>query len=251
MSTSFTNILFVDQNKRLLNLVWCKVVSFVGLSWSIAVQLYGHLPPIMKTIQVRWTRHAGHCWRSRDELISDVLQWTPYMTGQKQDDQHEHTFSSYVRIQDVALKTCQRRWTLGKSGKRGSGISVLAAQHDDDDSCSKDHCPYLWTFLQAAGTFSKNRPIRDKDRKHLKSVATILKYSDTQLLVEVSARMMYLLDYRQWVLWTKDSSGDKDFNKYGSPKEDWTHSTVIIINMTCLLAIIYWQGPYQLDYYKC
>ena len=40
-------------------------------------QLYGHLPPIMKTIQVRWTRHAGHSWRSRDELISDVLQWTP------------------------------------------------------------------------------------------------------------------------------------------------------------------------------
>ena len=40
-------------------------------------QLYGHLPPITKTIQVRWTRHAGHCWRSRDELISDVLQWTP------------------------------------------------------------------------------------------------------------------------------------------------------------------------------
>ena len=39
-------------------------------------QLYGHLLPIMKTIQVRWTRHAGHCWRSRDELISDVLLWT-------------------------------------------------------------------------------------------------------------------------------------------------------------------------------
>ena len=40
-------------------------------------QLYGHLPPITKTIQVRRTRHAGHCWRSKDELISDVLQWTP------------------------------------------------------------------------------------------------------------------------------------------------------------------------------
>ena len=40
-------------------------------------QLYGHLPPIRKTIQVRRTRHAGHCWRSRDELISDVLLWTP------------------------------------------------------------------------------------------------------------------------------------------------------------------------------
>ena len=40
-------------------------------------QLYGHLPPITKTIQVRWTRHAGHCWRSKDKLISDVLLWTP------------------------------------------------------------------------------------------------------------------------------------------------------------------------------
>ena len=40
-------------------------------------QLYGHLPPITKTIQVRRTRHAGHCWRSKDELNSDVLLWTP------------------------------------------------------------------------------------------------------------------------------------------------------------------------------
>ena len=23
------------------------------------------------------TRHAGHCWRSRDELIRDVLLWIP------------------------------------------------------------------------------------------------------------------------------------------------------------------------------
>ena len=40
-------------------------------------QLYGHLPPITKTIQVRQTKHAWHCWKSKDELISDVLQWTP------------------------------------------------------------------------------------------------------------------------------------------------------------------------------
>ena len=38
-------------------------------------QLYGYLPPITKTIKVRQTRHAGHCWGSRDELISDVLLW--------------------------------------------------------------------------------------------------------------------------------------------------------------------------------
>ena len=40
-------------------------------------QLYGHLPPITKTIKVRRTKHAGHCRRNRDELIRDVLLWTP------------------------------------------------------------------------------------------------------------------------------------------------------------------------------
>ena len=69
-------------------------------------QLYGHLPPITKTIHVRRTRHAGHCWRSRDELISDG---PPHMAVQRQDNQHEHTFSNYVRIQDVVQKTCPRR----------------------------------------------------------------------------------------------------------------------------------------------
>ena len=98
-------------------------------------QLYGHLPPITKTIQARRTRHAGYCWRSKDELISDVLLWTPYMAKQKQGDQLEHTYSSYVRIRDVALKTCRRRWMIGRGGERGSGIFVLPARHDDDDNC--------------------------------------------------------------------------------------------------------------------
>ena len=56
----------------------------------------------------------------------------PHMAEQKQDDQLEHTYSSYVRIRDVDLKTCQRRWATGRSGERGSGISVLATRHDDD-----------------------------------------------------------------------------------------------------------------------
>ena len=51
----------------------------------------------------------------------------------KQHDQLELTYSSYVRIRDVALKTCQKQWMIGRSGERGSGISVLAERHDDDD----------------------------------------------------------------------------------------------------------------------
>ena len=54
--------------------------AILNKSWwqhPIRHQLYGHLPPITKTIKVRRTRHAGHCWRSKDELISDLLLWTP------------------------------------------------------------------------------------------------------------------------------------------------------------------------------
>ena len=40
-------------------------------------QLYGHLPPISKIIQIRRTRHAGHCWRSKGELINGILLLTP------------------------------------------------------------------------------------------------------------------------------------------------------------------------------
>ncbi len=87
-------------------------------------QLYGHLPPITKTIQVRWTRQA----RTNSSVMYSY--GPPYMAKQKQDGP---TYISYVRIRDVALKTWLRRWTRGKSGERGSGISVLAAGHDDDD----------------------------------------------------------------------------------------------------------------------
>ena len=30
---------------------------------------------------------------------------------------------------------------IGRSGERGSGISVLAARHDDDDDDDDDVCP--------------------------------------------------------------------------------------------------------------
>ena len=39
-------------------------------------QLYGYLTSITKTIKVRRTRHARHCWRSEDDLVSDVFLWT-------------------------------------------------------------------------------------------------------------------------------------------------------------------------------
>ena len=96
-------------------------------------QLYGHLPPIMKTIKVRRTRHAGHSWRSRDELISDILLWTPTY-GRAKAGQPAWTYIQQL-CEDTGCspEPCQRRWTIGRSGERGSGISVLMAWHYDND----------------------------------------------------------------------------------------------------------------------
>ena len=63
----------------------------------------------------------------------------PHMAKQKQDDQLELTYSSYVKTQDVTLKTCRRWWMIGRSGERWSGISVLEARHDDDDIYHHHH----------------------------------------------------------------------------------------------------------------
>ena len=59
-------------------------VSGVSMSFSVdetehptSKQLYGPLPLVTKTKQGRRTRHAGHCWGSKDELSSDVLLWPP------------------------------------------------------------------------------------------------------------------------------------------------------------------------------
>ena len=136
-------------------------------------QLYGHLPPITKTIQVRRTRHAGHCWRSRDELIRDVLLWIP-THGRAKAGRPARTYIQQLcedtgccpedlpramndreewreRDRDIRATsaiwwwwwwyiyyilvsvTCLGRWTIGRSGERGAGISVLPARYDDDD----------------------------------------------------------------------------------------------------------------------
>ena len=112
-----------------------KLGAILNKSWRqhpTKQQLYGHLPTVTKTIKIRRTGHAGHCWRSRDELISDVLLGTPHMDEQKPGVQIEPTYSSSVPIRDVALRICQKQWTKGRWGERGSGMSVLIPRHDDD-----------------------------------------------------------------------------------------------------------------------
>ena len=56
-----------------------------------------------------------------------------HMAEQKQGNQLEPTYSSSVRIRGVVLRTCRKRWTIGRGGERGSEISILMARQDDGD----------------------------------------------------------------------------------------------------------------------
>ena len=95
-------------------------------------QPYSHLPPISKTIQIKRTRHAGHCCRSKDELISNIPPWTP-----------SHGWASvgwpariYLQLlcadigcslEDLPKARDDRDEYWGRVGK-----SMLEARHDDD-----------------------------------------------------------------------------------------------------------------------
>ena len=49
-----------------------------------------------------------------------------------QNDKLEPTYKSSVPIQHVALNTYRKRWTIEKSGERGSGRSALEARENDN-----------------------------------------------------------------------------------------------------------------------
>ena len=114
-------------------------------------QLYGHLPPITKTIQARRTRHAGHCWRSRDELISDVLLWT-LAYGQAKAGRPARTYIQQL-CEDTGCSPEDLPEAMNDREKwrERSGISVLATRHDDDDD-DDDHNKQIhsstkWSYL--------------------------------------------------------------------------------------------------------
>ena len=105
-------------------------------------QLYGHLPPITKTIQVRQTRHAGHCWRSRDELISDVLLWTP-SHGRAKAGWPANFVHSYLHFLELFLNWvfCPRSNRIQIIFNRSIWPITYIQQLCEDTGCSPEDLP--------------------------------------------------------------------------------------------------------------
>ena len=98
--------------------------------------MYGHLPPITKTIPVTRTSHAEHCRRSREELISDILLLTP-SHGQAKVGRPARTYIQHL-CADTGCSLEDGPEAMDDS-EGWSGKSVLMVRYDDDD----DVCLYL------------------------------------------------------------------------------------------------------------
>ena len=118
-------------------------VSNIEQSWRqqpTKKQLYSLVPQITKTIQVRRTGYLGHCWRSRVELISDVLQWTPSY-GRAKTGQPARTYIQQLSVDTgCSIGDILEAMDDKEGGGRGSWRSLLIAWHDDDDDvCITGH----------------------------------------------------------------------------------------------------------------
>ena len=118
-------------------IIWNQFNSELNKSWRqhtpTKQQLYGHPPPITKTIQLRRTRHAGHCRRNRDELVSDVLQWTPE-NGRAKAGRPARTYIQQIcEDRKCSPDDLPEAMNDREEWREGSRISVLVARQDDDD----------------------------------------------------------------------------------------------------------------------
>ena len=70
-----------NQLQRSLDGAYTRMLRAVlNISWKqhpTKKDLYGNIPPLSTIIRERRLRFAGHSWRSKNELISDVLLWHP------------------------------------------------------------------------------------------------------------------------------------------------------------------------------
>ena len=117
-------------------------------------QLYGHLPLIMKTIQVRWTRHVGHCWKIRDELISDLLLWTSTYSRAKAGRPARTYIQQLYEDTGCSPEDLPEAMNDREKWREKVRLSVLVIRHDDDDYNIAILVvnPFSVTFLLAVST---------------------------------------------------------------------------------------------------
>ena len=166
-------------------------------------QLYRHLPPTTKTIQVRRTRHAGHCWRSRDELMSDVLQWT-LTYGRAKAGLPARTYIQQL-CEDTGCSPEGLSEVMNDWEKWREGVRDIRA------------CGTTWWWYLSQGYLSKSKYKRGvEDRTHIDAaIKHVIDYATTRTAIQkfiykmnISTKPLHirwyhpnwnLVDIAQWI----------------------------------------------------
>ena len=86
--------------------------------------------PTTKTIKITRIRLAAYCWRNRDVLIRDVLQWTPSHRRAKAGCPAWTYIQQLCADRECSPEDLPNAMDDRESGKGGYGISVPMAWHD-------------------------------------------------------------------------------------------------------------------------
>ena len=98
--------------------IWIQSFFFSLMQHLTKQQLYGHLPPISKTIPMRWTRDEGKLLKKQKRTHVTFSDGRLHMGGPVLTDRQELIYNNSAWTQDAVLKTCQERWIIGTNGER-------------------------------------------------------------------------------------------------------------------------------------
>ena len=75
-------------------------------------ELYGNIPKISSSIRQQRMRFAGHCWRSKEELIADVLLWNPKHGKRSQGRPKKTYIDQLIDDTGAVWKNYQMPWRI-------------------------------------------------------------------------------------------------------------------------------------------
>ena len=124
----------------------------------ITAVLWNVLPPISKTIQIRGTRLARHCWRSKGGLIKNILLWTQ-SHGRAAVG---HLARSYLQqlCTDTGCSLVESAKMTDDRGEWRGRVREIHAQGDDDEICLQIICvrqEYLISYNHGPKIFQETR----------------------------------------------------------------------------------------------
>ena len=121
---------YMDANLTYREKAWRQLHKNAASNVKQVLGAAPHKAASVRPLTTRRTRHAGHCWKSREELISDILVRTP-SHGREKAGRPARTYIQQLWADiGCSLEDLLERWPIEKGGKKRSRRSASVAWHD-------------------------------------------------------------------------------------------------------------------------